>query len=454
MAKRMRRPSPELRARPDDHSSPSSDSQDDMADTELEARTPDRADPQPPSTTALPKKKRTRTLTTPHQSAVLHALLAQSRFPTTAMREEVGRSIGLSARKVQIWFQNQRQKARRPRSKSDAPMNRTQYGPFPNTPESSAGIHIFEERSIDHPPYNDSVSADVQPGLNEPPARLLGPGVPGAVGYAPQHSYRQIPPISAPPTEGRFSMGSSFPRASSPVYASPRAHSMSLTRPATSQPAHWRERDPSRTLPPLTMTRPSSAAHGSRRLPSSSGPSHPYMLSRPMFHPPRSTSPEPRFAHLPPDPVNRPPLNLPPPFTLQPPPQWDESSFSTLPRPSSGVWSSHSGARSTRGRSISPVANRREHAGSSTGSEVYYHTERTAGVRSSSPSPRSISSINTPSSRSGRYDPVRSTFIPFSNPVESPAVSPTVTSGHGGRGKENRESPDPDHNRSPLHEDR
>ncbi|KAJ7126736.1 fungal-specific transcription factor domain-containing protein [Mycena epipterygia] len=65
------------------------------------------------------RKKRTRTLTTPHQSAVLHAVLAQSRFPTTAMREEVGRSIGLSARKVQIWFQNQREKARRPGSQSD-----------------------------------------------------------------------------------------------------------------------------------------------------------------------------------------------------------------------------------------------------------------------------------------------------------------------------------------------
>ncbi|KAI6043583.1 hypothetical protein EDC04DRAFT_668117 [Pisolithus marmoratus] len=49
-----------------------------------------------------PKKKRTRTLTTPHQSAALHELLAKSRFPTTAMREEVGRRIGLSARKVQF----------------------------------------------------------------------------------------------------------------------------------------------------------------------------------------------------------------------------------------------------------------------------------------------------------------------------------------------------------------
>ena len=69
---------------------------------------------------AEPKKKRTRTLTTPHQAAVLHALLAQvcpvahkhdpvtevgpkkSRFPTTAMREAVGKQIGLSARKVQV----------------------------------------------------------------------------------------------------------------------------------------------------------------------------------------------------------------------------------------------------------------------------------------------------------------------------------------------------------------
>lgn len=78
----------------------------------------------PPHPPPPVKKKRTRTLTTPQQSAALHALLAQvstpiphlrtnpvnhfhpfqSRFPTTAMREQVGRSIGLSARKVQVRF--------------------------------------------------------------------------------------------------------------------------------------------------------------------------------------------------------------------------------------------------------------------------------------------------------------------------------------------------------------
>ncbi|KAG8810929.1 hypothetical protein FRC17_002703 [Serendipita sp. 399] len=63
--------------------------------------------------TAPPRKKRTRTLTTAHQSSVLLALLARTPFPTTAEREEVGRAIGLTARKVQVWFQNQRQKQKK-----------------------------------------------------------------------------------------------------------------------------------------------------------------------------------------------------------------------------------------------------------------------------------------------------------------------------------------------------
>ncbi|KAF6747518.1 hypothetical protein DFP72DRAFT_604536 [Ephemerocybe angulata] len=108
MAKRMRRGSLEQHASPvrhhheDSRSSPSSDSQSGMADTELDRKKAGESASSIGSTTQ--KKKRTRTLTTPHQAAVLHALLAQSRFPTTAMREEVGRAIGLSARKVQVRF--------------------------------------------------------------------------------------------------------------------------------------------------------------------------------------------------------------------------------------------------------------------------------------------------------------------------------------------------------------
>ncbi|KAF8321302.1 hypothetical protein DL93DRAFT_1638674 [Clavulina sp. PMI_390] len=56
------------------------------------------------------RPRRTRTLMTAQQLTILHALLQQTRFPTTAQREETARQTGLTPRKVQVWFQNQRQK--------------------------------------------------------------------------------------------------------------------------------------------------------------------------------------------------------------------------------------------------------------------------------------------------------------------------------------------------------
>ncbi|GAA5936990.1 hypothetical protein JCM1841_003405 [Sporobolomyces salmonicolor] len=67
--------------------------------------------------TKEPAKKRSRTLTTPAQTAVLNALLAKTRFPSTETREEVGAQIGMSARRVQIWFQNRRQSQKRQRDR-------------------------------------------------------------------------------------------------------------------------------------------------------------------------------------------------------------------------------------------------------------------------------------------------------------------------------------------------
>ncbi|KZT35968.1 hypothetical protein SISSUDRAFT_103406 [Sistotremastrum suecicum HHB10207 ss-3] len=143
-------------------------------------------------------RTRTRTLTTPHQAAVLHALLAQSRFPTTAMREEVGRSIGMSARKVQVWFQNQRQKARRPQAESQnepAPSGPPQYGAFPTS--SRAGHMPYGSQplgmSTTHQPY-------YPPGINDPPPlftrRPMSP-------FPPRQDSVFLPPIQDsihPPT--------------------------------------------------------------------------------------------------------------------------------------------------------------------------------------------------------------------------------------------------------------
>ncbi|KAH9992156.1 hypothetical protein BJV77DRAFT_1067902 [Russula vinacea] len=198
----------------------------------------------PPSTPPLPpppppppaKKKRTRTLTTPHQSAVLHALLAQSRFPTTAMREEVGRSIGLSARKVQVWFQasiflallvlNQRQKARRPRDSKNqgspvAPARPPQYGAFPNVPappflHSSASSTVIASSLPSDELYPTSHSPLVQFNVNhgqEQPAsssgRLSGPGVPG-VAPRRQQQMQKLAPLADPIPREAHSISSSF----------------------------------------------------------------------------------------------------------------------------------------------------------------------------------------------------------------------------------------------------
>lgn len=47
------------------------------------------------------------------QSTLLHQLWEETYFPTTEQRAEVARAADLSARQVQVWFQNQRQKQRR-----------------------------------------------------------------------------------------------------------------------------------------------------------------------------------------------------------------------------------------------------------------------------------------------------------------------------------------------------
>lgn len=64
--------------------------------------------------------KRARKLLTHEQSRVLHELLQQTCFPSTQVREAVAAQLGLSPRKVQVFFQNKRQKQRR-KSNMSAP---------------------------------------------------------------------------------------------------------------------------------------------------------------------------------------------------------------------------------------------------------------------------------------------------------------------------------------------
>ncbi|KAJ7102731.1 hypothetical protein C8R44DRAFT_746716 [Mycena epipterygia] len=404
MAKRMRRQSPEDTSR-----SQSSDSQSGMADTEEPEAMSPYSETSPPSVAPL-KKKRTRTLTTPHQSAVLHALLAQSRFPTTAMREEVGRSIGLSARKVQIWFQNQRQKARRPGSQSDTSQpGPLQYGAFPNVPPSYAAEHHpmpreREGRGIPHAYSGFPPSDHFLGSAGEVPPQLLGPGMPGRS----SQRGRPVLHLASHDAPAPYTQDRDLP---APPYSS-----RSLPGPRTLDenvdanfPFRRTHDDPSRTLPPLIFNQQTSRRldmHSYSMLAARSAPTTPSHAS--LTSP--SSSPSPTFAHNIPAHTSQSypsssssTLALPPPFTLQPQPQWDSSSSQQRPH-SAASWS-HSGSHSTRGGSSSPPTS--------------FLKERSDDEGQDGDTPR----LGSAQPRVGRYDPVRAMFVAYS-PTTSPKSRP------------------------------
>ncbi|KAI0354520.1 homeobox-domain-containing protein [Trametes cingulata] len=354
--------------RPERSSPSASSSQGDMADTEMEAGpskpTASESAPEGPP----PKKKRTRTLTTPHQAAVLHALLAQSRFPTTQMREEVGRSIGLSARKVQIWFQNQRQKARRPRGQAatSAPLTRPpQFGPFTNAPPGTASSEVSPTATTAHSassaegffprgpggvelPYGASAPSSAaserfahththrDPYLAEEyarssmvPTQLAGPGIPGS-------SRRPSYAAGSQGMEGgawRAQVPSGMPGFSSrPSTSGTETAEMYRMTPRPGRPAGEQGPELPLSLPPVITNVPRARAPASSPI----GGSYPSLASlssleagpssiRPGSFDDRGRAfPQPNIDFSTP----RAPLNIPPPFTLQPQPQWDDPAFS------------------------------------------------------------------------------------------------------------------------------
>ncbi|KAI9264159.1 Homeodomain-like protein, partial [Phascolomyces articulosus] len=56
------------------------------------------------------KAKRKRA--SPAQLSVLNHIFSQTYFPSTELRIELGKQLGMSPRAVQIWFQNKRQSLR------------------------------------------------------------------------------------------------------------------------------------------------------------------------------------------------------------------------------------------------------------------------------------------------------------------------------------------------------
>ncbi|GAC77297.1 transcription factor [Moesziomyces antarcticus T-34] len=71
--------------------------------------------------------QRSRRLLSLEQSKVLYKILEKTHFPSTQLREAAAQELGVSARKVQVWFQNRRQVGKK--RMIEAVQARAVYGP-------------------------------------------------------------------------------------------------------------------------------------------------------------------------------------------------------------------------------------------------------------------------------------------------------------------------------------
>ncbi len=269
-------------------------------------------------------------------------------------------------------LQNQRQKARRPRGQNLPPLTRPpQYGPFPSVPSGSSadpglgsssrrpeGLHLIHAEGESPVAYSASKSASPSTGSDVHGYRdsfssegssarslafssqLSGPGVPGGLPASPP-SPRAIRSAPYPRAEIRGGFSNFFiPASSRPFTADDSSRSMPRPPFGMHPLRHSLDTGPSITLPPLTFDRPrsntvSGPSGSSGRLhvtsPSSILPSPLAPVLPPVEEQARqrilSLQSDSPFAYDAPVPI-------PPPFTLQPRPQWDDSSFSPFSRPS------------------------------------------------------------------------------------------------------------------------
>lgn len=107
------------------------------------------------------KAKRKRA--SPNQLVVLNRIFAQTYFPSTEIRIELGKQLGMSPRTVQIWFQNKRQALRSrgrhsPESIASSNFHLPPISP-PRSPPTDLRFHHFQD----------------QTNFSLPPLRLVSP---------------------------------------------------------------------------------------------------------------------------------------------------------------------------------------------------------------------------------------------------------------------------------------
>ncbi|OCH95178.1 homeobox-domain-containing protein [Obba rivulosa] len=145
--------------------------------------------PEPPAPEQPIKKKRKRA--DPEQLKVLNETYARTAFPSTEERVELARKLGMSARSVQIWFQNKRQAMRQSSRQAASTAPPTTAEPYAATsqamsPLSASGIY---SPHAPHPTGSPSLAQGYPAprASPDPSARLMGRTIPSPI---PSHRAR------------------------------------------------------------------------------------------------------------------------------------------------------------------------------------------------------------------------------------------------------------------------
>jgi len=126
------------------------------------------------------KKKRQRT--SPDQLAILEQIFQTDKMPSQQTRVQLADQLGMSSRRVQIWFQNKRAKVKRGISKSSEGIQQA-----PLSPDSRDGFALSSSSGISEPPspvVPDSSSCSPVHSLVSPSP----PNSPAVVPSSPYHS--------------------------------------------------------------------------------------------------------------------------------------------------------------------------------------------------------------------------------------------------------------------------
>ncbi|GAA98813.1 uncharacterized protein L969DRAFT_95495 [Mixia osmundae IAM 14324] len=182
--------------------------------------------------------KRSRTLTTPQQTAVLNALLEQTRFPTTATRERVAEELGMTPRRVQIWFQNRRQNEKRLRGQG-----LLDRSPSPPPPRRALPQYAWRVQSDEHQRYRPAslpLPIPTRGGMPTPyPQQHLQPPSPDLSANHGSMSYPPMPASSG--SYARVDSSRAMVHSPSPMLArasTPLTHNRQQSDSAVASPAN------------------------------------------------------------------------------------------------------------------------------------------------------------------------------------------------------------------------